>query len=237
MGNYESYKTNIMPLLSVVIPVYNEKETIEKILHKINAVPIDKEIVIIDNFSTDGTREVLKKIEDSFKIKVIYHTQNLGKGTSVRDGIEAAQGEIVIIQDADLEYEPNDYISLIKPLLDNKADMVLGARFMNGHSGLFMHRLGNRFLTGLVNFLFGSGLNDYATCYKLAKRQVFNNLNLTSKGFDIEVEIVCKALKNKLKIVEVPISYYARPYVEGKKIRWLDGIQAISSILSYWIRG
>lgn len=222
-----------MPLLSVVIPVYNEKETIEKILDKINAVPLDKEIIIVDNFSTDGTREVLKKIEDSFKIKVIYHTQNLGKGTSVRDGIEAAQGEIVIIQDADLEYEPNDYISLIRPLLDNKADIVLGARFIKGQSGLFMHRLGNRFLTAFINCLFNARLNDYATCYKLTKKSTFESLGLKSKNFDIEVEIVCKALKKNLRIAQVPISYYARLYREGKKIRWLDGIQAIISIIKY----
>lgn len=222
-----------MPLFSIVIPVYNEKKTLRKILDKINSVPLDKEIVIVDNFSTDGTREILREIERQRKARVIYHPRNLGKGTSVRVGINEAKGEFIVIQDADLEYDPRDYLKLIKPLLNNQADLSLGARFIASRSGLFIHQLGNRFLTGLINFLFGSHLNDYATCYKLAKRQTFINLGLVSKSFDIEVEIVCKALKNKLRIVEVPISYNPRSYNEGKKIRWLDGILAIISILTH----
>lgn len=225
-----------MPLLSVVIPVYNEKETIEKILEKINAVPLDKEIVIVDNYSTDGTRDILLKIKTD-NVKVIYHDQNLRKGTSVRVGIKAASGEIVIIQDADLEYDPNDYLKLIEPIQKNRADFVLGARFKKGYHGLIIHRLGNRFLTALINFLFGSHLNDYATCYKLAKKQIFIDLDLTSKSFDIEAEIVCKALRKKLRIAEVSVSYHPRSYDEGKKIRWLDGIQAITTILKYKICG
>lgn len=222
-----------MPLLSVVIPVYNEKETIEKILDKIRVVPVDKEIVIVDNCSTDGTQDILKKIQTKGAIKIIYHSQNLGKGTSVRNGIKASSGEYVIIQDADLEYEPNDYPRLLEPLIQGEADMVLGVRFSKGHRGLFMHRLGNRFLTAFINCLFKADLNDYATCYKLTKKSTFESLGLGSRSFDIEVEIVCKALKKKLRIAQVPISYYARPYKEGKKIRWFDGLQAIISIIRY----
>lgn len=227
-----------MPLLSVVIPVYNEKNTLQKILNKISHVSINKEIVIVDNCSTDGTREILEEIASKGKngTKVIYHSKNLGKGISVRDGIRAATGEYVVLQDADLEYDPNDYNNLIKPLIDNKADLVLGARFTKCYNGLFMNRIGNKFLTNLINFFYRSQINDYATCYKLAKRSTFNELNLSSKSFDIEVEIVSKALKNELRIAEIPISYYPRNHTQGKKIRWLDGIHAILAIIKFRIK-
>ncbi|MDD5044286.1 MAG: glycosyltransferase family 2 protein [Candidatus Omnitrophica bacterium] len=221
-----------MKMLSVVIPVYNEAKTILKILAKIDAVGLDKEIVIVDNSSSDGTVEVLKGLGRQ-DIKCIFHDCNKGKGTSVREGIEAATSEFVVIQDADLEYDPADFLKLLEPLKKNEADIVLGARFTSGHSGLLAHRLGNRFLTWLLNLLFGSRLNDYATCYKMARKSVFDGLKLRAGGFDIEVEIVCKALKKKLRIIEVPISYYPRSYREGKKIRWFDGLDAIKSILKY----
>jgi len=221
-----------MKKISVVIPVYNEKETINKILDKIESLPIDKEIVIVDNCSTDGTQDILKKLEGK-GIKVKYHSVNKGKGTSVREGIAESRGEFVVIQDADLEYDPADFLKLIKPLEANTADIVLGARFICGHSGLMAHRLGNHFLTWLLNTLFCSKLNDYATCYKMARKSTFDELNLKANSFDIEVEIVCKALKNNLRIVEVPISYFPRSYAEGKKIRWFDGLDAIKSILKY----
>lgn len=225
-----------MPLLSVVVPVYNEAKTIRHILDKIKSVAIDKEIIVVDNCSIDGTQDMLQAIlrEPQFNcLKVIYHSYNKGKGTSVREGIQEAKGEFVVIQDADLEYDPAEYLNLLKPLSENKADIVLGARFKDGHSGLFIHRLGNRFLTGFLNLLFNSKLNDYATCYKMAHKAVFLDLGLQSISFDIEAEIVCKALKNNLRIVEVPISYYPRSYIQGKKIRWFDGLQAIISILKY----
>jgi glycosyltransferase involved in cell wall biosynthesis len=225
-----------MPLLSVVVPVYNEANTIRQILDKINSIYIEKEIIVVDNCSTDGTQNILQDIlnkKEFIRIRVIYHSFNKGKGESVREGIRESCGEFVVIQDADLEYDPVEYFNLMKPLLENKADIVLGARFTRGQSGLMLHRLGNKFLTWFLNFLFASHLNDYATCYKMARRDVFLNLSLQAKSFDIEVEIVCRALKNRLRIVEVPIAYYPRSYAEGKKIRWLDGLHALASILRY----
>ncbi|MDD5476702.1 MAG: glycosyltransferase family 2 protein [Candidatus Omnitrophica bacterium] len=225
-----------MPLISVIVPVYNEAKTISQILEKINAVNIDKEIIVVDNCSNDGTQGILQDIlkrSGCNSIRVIYHSYNKGKGESVREGIIEAKGDFVVIQDADLEYDPGEFSNLLRPLQNNEADLTLGARFTRGHSGLMAHRLGNKFLTALLNFTFGSQLNDYATCYKMAKRQVFIDFGLKSKSFDIEVEIICKALKSHLRILEVPIAYYPRSYVDGKKIRWIDGLQAILSILKY----
>ncbi len=229
-----------MPLLSVVVPVYNEVKTIKDILNKINSVNIDKEIIIVDNYSTDGTRDILQDILKNVwasNVRVIYHSCNRGKGASVREGIQESKGNFVVIQDADLEYDPNDYQKLMNVILENKADIVLGARFAGGHIGLTAHKLGNRFLTGLLNFLFGVKLNDYATCYKMARKETFLGLNLKAASFDIEVEIICKALNRRLRIVEVPISYYPRSYAQGKKIRWFDGLQAIASIIKYRFMG
>jgi glycosyltransferase involved in cell wall biosynthesis len=225
-----------MPLLTIVVPVYNEVKTIREILSKINSVDIDKEIIVVDNYSTDGTRQVLQdllKKKEINNIKAIYHSYNKGKGTAVREGIREASGEFVVIQDADLEYDPGEYSKLLSPLLEGQTDIVLGARFTVGHSGLALHRLGNKFLTRLLNALFGVNINDYATCYKMARKSVFLSLDLKSTSFDIEAEIVCKAVKHHLRIKEVPISYYPRSYSEGKKIRWLDGLHAIISILRY----
>lgn len=225
-----------MPLLSVIVPVYNEVKTIRAILEKIHSVGIDKEIIVIDNSSTDGTQRVLQEIlrnKELGDIKVIYHSYNQGKGSSVRDGVQQACGQLIVIQDADLEYDPNEYLNLTKPILEGAADLALGVRFSAGHSGLTMHRLGNKLLTGMVNLLFGARLNDYATCYKMAPKEVFIKLGLKSSSFDIDAEIICKALKNKLRIKEVSISYYPRSYAEGKKIRWADGLKAIVSILKY----
>lgn len=225
-----------MPLLSVVVPVYNEAKTIKEILQKINSVGIDKEIIVVDNYSTDGTREILLDISKKWEfntIRVIYHSYNKGKGESVKEGIREASGNLVVIQDADLEYEPQEYVNLMKPILDNKADIVLGARFTVGYSGLRLHRMGNRFLTSFLNFLFSSHLNDYATCYKMSRKDTFMSLNLESSSFDIDVEIVCKALKRSLRINEVPITYSPRSYKEGKKIRLFDAMHAMTSILKY----
>lgn len=225
-----------MAKLSVLVPVFNESKTIAQILEKISAVDIEKEVIVVDDASTDGTQnilqDILKKKEYNF-IKVIYHSHNKGKGESVREGICEARGEFIVIQDADLEYDPNDYTRLVVPLLEKRADLVLGARFMSGYNGLLVHRLGNRFLTSLLNLLYGSKINDYASCYKMARKDTFLSLHLTSKSFDLEAEIVCKILKNNLRIVEVPVSYRPRSYKEGKKIRWVDGIEAIIAILKY----
>jgi glycosyltransferase involved in cell wall biosynthesis len=223
-----------MAVLSVVVPVYNEAPTIEKILEKINAVPIDKEIIVVDNCSQDGTQAILQNIlkkTEYYNCRGIFHTYNKGKGESVREGISIATGEFLVIQDADLEYEPNDYLELMKPLKDASADLTVGARFTREYSGMKMHQMGNRFLTAMINMLFGTRLNDYASCYKMARRQTWAALGLTARGFDIEVDIVCSALKKRLRIAEVPIMYYPRRYAEGKKIRWFDGIAAIMAIL------
>lgn len=225
-----------MPLLSVIVPVYNEAKTIRQILEKINSINIEKEIIVVDNYSTDETRNILQEIlskKEAINIKVIYHSYNKGKGTAVREGIWQANGEFVVIQDADLEYDPKEYFNLMEPLLKDRADIVLGARFTSSYHGLLMHRLGNKFLTEFLNFIFSSRINDYATCYKMARKEVFINLGLKSASFDIEVEIVSKALKKHLRITEVPISYYPRSYAEGKKIRWLDGLWALFHMFKY----
>ncbi len=225
-----------MPILSVIVPVFNEEKTIREILDKINAVNFSKEIIVIDNCSTDNTQEILKVYlleEQAANIRIIYHSVNKGKGTSIREGIDEASGDFIVIQDADLEYDPNEYINLLQPAKEKKADLVLGARFTKGSSGLLAHRIGNKLLTKFLNIMFGSRLNDYATCYKLAPKHIFKLLRLESPSFEIEVEIVCKALRKGLKITEVPISYYPRTYKEGKKIRWSDGMKAILSIIKY----
>lgn len=223
-----------LPLLSVIVPVYNEEKTIREILEKINSINIDKEIVVIDDGSYDGTDKILRDIEYS-NLRVIYHTSNRGKGAAVLTGLANATGEFVIIQDADLEYDPSDYLKLINAMKEKNVDIVLGARFQKGYRGLLMHRLGNRFLTGLINFLFNAKLNDCYTCYKLLRRDTVNTLSLQSRSFDIDAEIVAKALKKRLRIVEIPISYHPRTYAEGKKIRWNDGLHGIFSIIKYWI--
>lgn len=221
-----------MPLLSVIVPVYNETGTIRQILEKINAVKIDKEIIVVDDGSSDGTEKILRDIKYN-NLKIIHHSSNRGKGAAFLTGLFHAQGDFVIIQDADLEYEPNDYLKLMEVIKENNADIVLGARFKKGYHGLFIHRFGNRLLTGLLNLLFDLKLNDCFTCYKLFRRDTINLLNLKAQSFTIETEIVAKAARKGLRIVEVPISYYPRLYSEGKKIRCKDGIRAIRSIIKY----
>jgi len=221
-----------MPLLSIIVPVYNEANTIKQILEKINALGIEKEVIVVDDGSHDGTDRVLRDIKYD-ELKVIHHTSNRGKGAAFLTGLANASGEFVIIQDADLEYEPNDYLKLMDAIKEDNADIVLGLRFQKGYRGLLIHRLGNRLLTFILNFLFHSKINDYATCYKLARKSVFNNLNLEATGFDIDVEIICNALKKNMRILEIPISYHPRTYRAGKKIRWEDGIWAIFYMFKY----
>lgn len=221
-----------MPLLSVIVPVYNEARTIRQILEKINSVAIDKEIILVDDCSTDDTAKVLRELRWQ-NLKVIHHTTNRGKGAAVITGVAHAQGEWVIIQDADLEYDPQDYLKLMETMKSQNADLVLGARFTQGYKGLFIHRSGNRILTALLNRLFGIRLNDCFTCYKLLRRDTFSRLNLSAQSFDIEIEIIAKAVRNKLRIAQTHISYHPRSYTEGKKIRLKDGVWAILSILKY----
>lgn len=221
-----------MPLLSVIVPVYNEANTIKQIMEKIDSVPIDKEIIVVNDGSDDGTEKILKDIKYN-SLKVIHHSGNRGKGAAFLTGLSHATGEFVIIQDADLEYEPHDYKVLLAAIKDNNADIVLGARFKKGYRGLLIHRLGNRLLTVLLNLLFKARLNDCFTCYKLFRRETINKLNLKEQSFTIDTEIVAKAAKKGLRIVEVPVAYHPRSYAEGKKIRCKDGFQAIRTIIKY----
>lgn len=221
-----------MPLLSVIVPVYNEAKTIRQILEKINAVPIDKEIIAVNDGSADGTEKILNEIKYN-NLKVIHHSSNRGKGAAFLTGLAHAQGEYVIIQDADLEYDPNDYLKLMQALKVYKADIVLGARFKEGYHGLLIHKLGNRLLTALLNSFFGLKLNDCFTCYKLFLRDNISFFNLHEQDFTIEIEIIAKAAKRSLKILEVPVSYHPRSYSEGKKIRCKDGLRAIEAIFKY----
>ena len=225
-----------MPLLSVIVPVYNEAGTIRQILEKVQAVPVQKEVIVVDDGSADGTDKILRSLQGA-DLKVIHHTSNRGKGASVLTGLAHAAGDFIIIQDADLEYDPQDYPGLLAPLQAGEADLVLGVRFIGGYKGLFIHRLGNKFLTGLVNVLFGTRLNDCFTCYKLLRRDTAQALQLASQGFDIETEIVTKAIRRGLRIKEVAAQYRPRSFSQGKKIRIKDGFCAAFGIIRLRIKG
>jgi len=223
--------------ISVVIPVYNEVSTIREIVARVQAVDLEKEIVIVDDGSTDGTRELLQEITLSHEnIRVVYHDRNQGKGAALRTGFEGATGDIVIIQDADLEYDPREYPVLLEPILDGRADIVYGSRFLGGpHRVLFFwHYLGNKFLTLLSNALTNLNLTDMETCYKVFRREVLNDIQLKSNRFGFEPEFTAKIAKKGFRIYETSISYSGRTYAEGKKIDWKDGVKAIVAII--WFR-
>ena len=223
--------------LSVVIPVYNEVETIKEIVSRVQAVDLEKEIIIVDDGSTDGTREQLKEISLAQKnVRVFYHDLNQGKGAALRTGFEVTTGDIVIIQDADLEYDPREYSVLLEPILDGRADIVYGSRFLGGpHRVLFFwHYLGNKFLTLLSNALTNLNLTDMETCYKDFRREVIRDIQFKSNRFGFEPEFTAKVAKKGFRIYETPISYSGRTYAEGKKIGWKDGVKAVFSIV--WFR-
>lgn len=224
--------------LSVIVPVYNERGTIATILETLKKVSVDKEIIVVDDGSTDGTRGILAGLDGRDGIRVVFHEKNCGKGRAVRTGIGMAAGDAVIIQDADLEYNPMDYKILLDALSKTQADVVYGSRFLSGRKVTSAwHRLVNYTLTTLTNILFGSKLTDMETCYKLFKRPIIRDLRLESEGFEVEVELTAKLLKRGAKIVEVPISYNGRSYHEGKKIGWQDGFKAVFYLFCYRLSG
>lgn len=224
--------------LSIVIPIYNEAEHLEEILRQINAVEIgmEKELILVDDCSTDGTREILEKLQNSAEntAKIFYHEINRGKGATLRTGFQHITGEITLIQDADLEYDPQDYPKLLEPILANKADVVYGSRFMGGRQeGLLRSYLANRFLTFLSNLVNGTKLTDMETCYKVIKTDILKDISLCSDRFGFEPEITAKLAKRKCNIVDVPISYRGRDYHEGKTVSWKDGVAAVFHILRF----
>jgi glycosyltransferase involved in cell wall biosynthesis len=222
--------------LSVVMPVFNEVRTIEEIVARVRSAPFEKEIVIIDDCSTDGTVDLLRKIANqSENIKVFYHARNRGKGAALRTGFGQVSGDIVIIQDADLEYDPREYPRILEPILDGRADVVYGSRFLGGpHRVMFFwHYAGNQFLTLLSNMLSNLNLTDMETCYKAFRKEVLKDLTLKSDRFGFEPEFTLKVARRKFRIYEVPISYSGRTYEEGKKINWKDGVAAIFSIIRF----
>jgi glycosyltransferase involved in cell wall biosynthesis len=223
--------------LSVIIPCFNELKTIDAIVDAVKKSPYhNKEIIIVDDYSTDGTREILRNEIEGKVDKVIYHEINTGKGSAIRSGIKEATGDIVIIQDADLEYDPNEYPVMVGPILDNKADVVFGSRFISDrpHRVLyFWHSVGNGFLTLLSNMFTNLNLSDIETCYKAFKREVIQSIHIEEDRFGFDPEITAKVAKLKCRIYEVGISYHGRTYAEGKKIGWKDGFWVLYCIIKY----
>ena len=240
--------------LSVLMPSFNEKDTLLELLQKVRSVPVDMEIILIDDASTDGTRQLIqKKVEGRHEnLKVIYHEKNLGKGSAIRSGLKHASGEVVIIQDADLEYDPQDYLKILKPFEANGTCVVYGTRFQGAGPFRFIkhwfanrflgkkyeikrfdHFFGIQFLNFLVNTLYGAAITDEATCYKAFRREIFDKISLRCVGFEFCPEVTAKVLKAGYKITEVPISYRPRSYKEGKKLNWRHGVEAISALIKY----
>lgn len=234
-----SHLTPLSPeslLLTVVIPVYNEESTLREIVEVVRKEPTRKEIILVDDGSTDGSPAILEELEALPGIRVIRHEKNSGKGAALKTGFREAQGNVVIIQDADMEYDPADYEELLRPIVEGKADVVYGSRFLVRHYArvhLYSHYLGNRMLTLFSNIMTGLNLTDMETCYKMFRKEIVDKIDLKSRRFDVEPEITAKIAKLKCRIYEVPISYAGRDFDEGKKITWKDGFAAIRAILKY----
>ncbi len=232
--------TNGTHKLCIIMPVFNERQTVEEIVRRVLAVDLDgiqKELILVDDGSTDGTRDVLHRIgrQDFPGVKIVLHRHNQGKGAAIRTGLGHANGDLIVIQDADLEYDPRDYAVLLQPILDGKADVVYGSRFLGPHRAFnFLHMLGNKFLTLVTNILYNTILTDMETCYKVFRVEVLRNMRIRSNRFDFEPEITAKVLKRGYRVFEVPISYSGRDLDEGKKISaWRDGLPALWALIKY----
>ncbi len=230
------------PTLTVVVPVYDEAATVREILARVRSSPVAKEIVVVDDGSTDGTRAILEEMEaaapvEGGDLRVILHERNRGKGAALRTGFAAARGDVVVVQDADLEYDPAEYPVLLAPILDGRADAVFGSRFLSGtHRVLYYrHRLGNGLLTSLSNLATNLNLTDMETCYKAVRRTILQSLDLCEDRFGFEPEVTAKLARAGARIYEVPVSYSGRTYEEGKKIRWKDGVKALWCIWKYGV--
>lgn len=224
-----------MKTLSIIIPVYNEENTIKLILKRVVSVSLPgwkKEIIVVDDHSTDGTKEILKRLER--QVSVYYKSKNEGKGSAVTVGLAKATGEVILIQDADLEYNPEDYIKLLTPFSDSGIQVVYGSRVLGAHSATkFVYALGNRFITVLTDFLYNTNISDSETGYKVFRRTILSSMTFRSKRFDFDQEFTAKVLKGGYTILEVPISYIRRTHKEGKKLTWRDGIRAIAALLRF----
>ena len=225
-----------MKKLSVIIPVYNEEKTVEEIVRRVRSasIPLEKELLIVDDASTDGTGAILERLSHAPDVKIFRHTVNLGKGAGIRTAQPHTTGDLVVIQDADLEYYPEEYELLAAPILDGRADVTYGTRFLGTHRVfLYWHYLGNRVLTGITNILYNTMLSDMETCFKMCRGDIFRSLRLTTNRFGFEPEFTAKVFRRGYKVYEVPISYNGRGYEEGKKITWRDGVAALWFLLKF----